>query len=395
MSVVHNSVVVRIKNLFFADTRHVTQLLGAVIFLTVYGLSMVLSASAVTSGLSNDGNQFADMFKQAGAAVLGFLALFILSKFPRLAWNRFAVWGLVGGVGLQMLVFTSMGVTYGGNTNWVDLGFTTVQPSEFIKLALILWLALWLSENEWMLHERTYVREWVPLMLAVGIPVGLVIIGRDLGTTIVTVLMLFCIFLVAGMNSRILSFAAVIAAVLGVVVMFTSSSRVERVMSWINGCSVEDYEGICWQSQHGLWALGTGGLFGLGPGSSHAKWSWLPHAESDYIFAIVGEEWGLVGSLVVLLIIGFMGVTLVKMIREYDLLFTRLILTGVFVWLTGQSLINIAVVVGVLPVLGVPLPFLSSGGSSLLANLMAVGLAISAVRSEEADRRHSMTGVRR
>lgn len=395
MSTLQNSVVVRIRNLFLVDTPHVTQLLGAVLFLTGFGLTMVLSASAITSGLNNDGNQFADMLKQAAAALAGFILLFIMAKVPRAAWHKFAVWGLIGGVGLQVLVFTSLGVSYGGNTNWVDFGFITVQPSEFIKLALILWLALWLSENEWMLHERTYLREWYPMFLAVGVPVGLVIVGRDLGTTIVTVLMLFSIFLVAGMNSRILSFAAVIAAVLGVFVMFMSSSRVERVMSWINGCSVEDYEGICWQSQHGLWALGTGGLFGLGPGSSHAKWSWLPHAESDYIFAIVGEELGLVGSLCVLLIVGFMGVTLVKMIREYDLLFTRLILTGVFVWLTGQSLINIAVVVGVLPVLGVPLPFLSSGGSSLLANLMAVGLAVSAVRSEEADRRHSMTGVRR
>ncbi len=395
MSQLQNSVIVRIRNLFTVDTPHVTQLVASVVFLTLFGLSMVLSASAVSSGLNNDGNQFADMFKQSLAAIAGLFAFHFMSRLPRGLWHRFALWGILIGVILQLLVFTPMGITYGGNTNWVDLGFVSVQPSEFIKLALILWLALWLSENEWMLHERTYLREWQPALFAVGIPVGLVIWGKDLGTTIVTALIIFSILLVAGMNSRWLAIGGIGAAIAGLLVMFMSSSRIERVMSWINGCSVEDYEGICWQSQHGLWALGTGGVFGLGPGSSHAKWSWLPHAESDYIFAIVGEELGLLGALLVLSVVGFMGVTLVKMIREYDLLFTRLILTGVFVWLTGQSLINIAVVVGVLPVLGVPLPFLSSGGSSLLANLMAVGLAVSAVRSEEADRRHSVTGVRR
>ncbi len=390
-----NSVVVQIRSLFTVDTRLVSQLKGAVIFLTAVGLVMVLSASSVSSGLNNNGNLFADMIKQGGTALLGFFILFTMAKMPRALWHQFALWGIVAGIVLQGLVFSSLGVSYGGNTNWLDLGFATIQPSEFIKLAIILWLALWISDNEWKLHERTYVKEWVPAIAAIGIPIVMIIVGKDLGTTIVTALIVFSIFMVAGMKTRWLVIGGLSAVILGLIVMVTSSSRVERVMSWVNGCSVEDYEGICWQSQHGLWALGTGGVFGLGLGSSHAKWSWLPHAESDYIFAIVGEEVGLLGALLVLAVIAFMGVTMVKLIREYDQMFTRLILTGVFVWLTGQSLINIAVVVGVLPVLGVPLPFLSSGGSSLLANLMAIGLAISAVRAEEADRSHSLRGVRR
>ena len=134
---------------------------------------------------------------------------------------------------------------------------------------------------------------------------------------------------------------------------------------------------------HGLWALSAGGLFGLGPGSSRAKWSWLPHADSDYIFAIVGEELGMLGAIALIVLFLALAVTLIRLVREFPQPLTRVLIGGVFVWIIGQAFVNIAVVLNVLPVLGVPLPFISSGGSALVANFLAIGVVISCVRHEE------------
>jgi cell division protein FtsW len=150
-----------------------------------------------------------------------------------------------------------------------------------------------------------------------------------------------------------------------------------RFAVWASGCTMDDYLSQCWQPMHGMWAMGSGGVFGVGLGNSRAKWFWLPEAETDYIFAIIGEELGFIGASIV--VIGFLvlAVAMVRMIRANPDPFARLVTAGVLVWVVGQALVNIAVVLELLPVLGVPLPFISSGGSALVAGLIAFGVVMS------------------
>jgi cell division protein FtsW len=153
----------------------------------------------------------------------------------------------------------------------------------------------------------------------------------------------------------------------------------------MNGCTAADYSGYCWQVQHADWALAAGGLFGKGLGNSTAKWLWLPEADNDFIFAIIGEELGLIGAIVVLVLFIVLAICFVRVIRSTKDSFARIATSGVMIWVIGQAFVNIAVVLGVLPVLGVPLPLISAGGSALISTLLAIGVVLSFARRKEAD----------
>jgi len=370
-----------IPQLFRVDSPLVTSLLAVTALLVGFGLLMVLSATSVTSGINNGGNFLYDAMIQFLGALLGITIAVTFSRFSVNFWRRWRNSFVLLGVVLQSLVlFTPLGVESGGNRNWLDIGFTTIQPSEFIKLAVIVWLAVWLHDNpRFMELDPT---EWRQPAAWTLLPLALVALGRDLGTSIVLFLIILGMFAFAGMPARPMLYAFGAAALVGAMYIAFSDRR-QRFITWITGCRPEDYEGVCWQNIHGYWALGSGGLFGLGAGSSRSKWSWLPHADSDYIFAIIGEEFGLVGATFVIAIFVVLAITLVRLMRAYPQPLTRSLIGGVLIWLVGQAFINIGVVLGIFPVLGVPLPFVSSGGSALLANLMAVGVVVSCVRYEE------------
>ncbi len=371
-----------VLNPFASDSPRITALISIVGALTGFGLIEVLSASSVSSGLDNGGNFLYDAGMQTGGAMIGIILALMISRFPIDVWHRWRNIFVIAGMVLQFLVlFTPLGVEYGGNRNWLDIGFTTVQPSEFLKLAVIVWFASWFHDNEHMADWP--LSHWKEPGIYVAVPVVMVAGGGDLGTTIILGFIVLGMMALAGVPGRTLWGIAGLVSVLAVLFISFSSSRRDRFISWFQGCSPEDYESICWQTMHGLWALSSGGLFGLGPGSSRAKWSWLPHADSDYIFAIIGEELGLLGAMALLTLIIALAVVFVRLIREFPQPLTRVLLGGVFIWLIGQSLVNIAVVLNLLPVLGVPLPFISSGGSAILANLLAIGVVISCVRHEE------------
>ena len=370
-----------LKNPFKQDIPLVTTLFSVCLLLLAFGLLMVLSASAVTSGINNNGNFLHDAGTQLFGASIGLVLCLIIAKWPIWIWQRYRNLFVFIGIALQALVLL-IGESYGGNKNWLNLGVVSVQPSEFLKLAVIVWFASWIHDNEyWVEYPQD---NWKEPAFFVGFPLFLVGAGGDLGTAFVLALIVAGMLFIAGFPSRYLVFGAsgllVVAVIYG---LATSASRSDRLSTFFNGCTPEQYEGVCWQTIHGIWAVASGGIGGLGIGSSRAKWSWLPHADSDYIFAIIAEELGLFGALFLLFLIGLLAVTLVKLIRAFPQLLTRVLITGVFMWLIMQSLINIAVVLGMMPVLGVPLPFVSSGGSSLVANLLAIGVIISCVRYEE------------
>ena len=189
-----------------------------------------------------------------------------------------------------------------------------------------------------------------------------------------------CLFY-AGVRLRIVAVAVVVAAAIALLFTQVRTSRTDRISAWLEGCTAKgDYSGSCWQSIHAWWGIASGGIFGSGLGESKAKWSWLPEADNDFIFAIIGDELGLIGAVLVLVLFIVLAIAFIRIIRASTDPFARTVTGGVMVWVIGQAFVNIAVVLGFLPVLGVPLPLISAGGSSLIASLVGIGVVLSFAR---------------
>jgi cell division protein FtsW len=248
------------------------------------------------------------------------------------------------------------------------------------KIALIVWAATVLCRKRSTLDSWSHVL--VPVVLPVGvIVVGLVLAGRDLGTGLVLLLVLAALLFAAGAPARIFLTSAAAMGVLATVLATTSANRMARIDAWLKG-SCSDQLGTCFQSIHGKYALADGGWWGVGLGASREKWSWLPEAHNDFIFAIIGEELGLVGALVVLALFGVLAWACYRLVVRSDDPFVRIATAGVMAWVVGQALVNIGAVIGMLPVIGVPLPLVSSGGTALLTTMFGLGMLLSFARHE-------------
>ena len=374
--------VVSVKRLFHSESTEYVVMVSMVLFLVIFGLVMVLSSSFVTARQSNDGNFLAVWARQGMWAMLGLPIMFVMSTWRPTVWRALAGTLLLFGLILQALVvFTPLGVTSGGNTNWISIGGFTGQPAEFVKLALIVWMAHILANRaEYISHPEALRR---PLPMGLILALGLVLAGQDLGTVGVMSLIVLGVLFVAGIRLSYLLTAVGAVAALGAVMALVAPYRLERVTVWLSGCTEDEFLYQCWQPMQGTMALGSGGVLGVGLGNSRAKWSWLPEADTDYIFAVIGEELGLVGTLVVIISFTVLGFAMARLVQKNSDPFARLITAGVMIWVVGQALVNIAVVLEYLPVLGVPLPFISSGGSALLAMLMAMGVVMSVNRQRQ------------
>ena len=368
--------VIGVKTLFDTRRREFIVMVSMVIFLVIFGLTMVLSSSFVTSSRQGAGDPFAVAMRQVVWATVGIPLMLVIGRMAPSTWRPLAPTLLLIGMALQSLViFTPLGVAAGGNRNWLTLGGLTGQPSEFLKLALIIWMAAVLSRYLDVLADW---KRWLGRMgMGLGLSMGLVMMGQDLGTVGIMVLIILGIFFVAGVRLTHLALVVGVLAALGALASVIAPYRMARFAVWLSGCGMEDYLSQCWQPLHSLWAMGSGGIFGVGLGNSRAKWFWLPEAETDYIFAIIGEELGIIGTSVVVISFVVLAIAMVRLVRANPDPFAKLVTAGVMVWLIGQALVNIAVVLELLPVLGVPLPFLSSGGSALMAGLIAIGVVMS------------------
>ncbi|CAO1651408.1 putative lipid II flippase FtsW [Salinibacterium sp. NSLL150] len=371
---------VPVKRIFSGESSNFFLLLGTTLFLVIFGLVMVLSSSSVESYAADQGF-FGSFLRQGLFALLGIPLMLIASRAPTRFWKRWAFPGLVLGAVLQLLVFVpGIGLEYGGNRNWIQIGSFSAQPSEFVKVAVIIWVAWVLSTKQDVLSEWRQVV--LPVVPVAGAAIGFVLIGNDLGTASIMLLIVFACLFFAGVRLKFLSIGVLAVVVGALLFATTSSSRTSRIDIWLNGCTELDYQDSCWQIDHANWALAGGGLFGRGLGNSVAKRGWLPHADNDYIFAIIGEELGLIGAIVVLLLFVVLAVAFIRIIRTTNDSFVRIATAGVMVWTVGQAFVNFAVVLGVLPVLGVPLPLISTGGSALIATLLAIGIVLSFARSD-------------
>lgn len=369
---------ISLGKLALADSSNYLLLLGTTLFLVAFGLVMVLSSSTIESWIDNNGF-FGGFWKQATYAVLGIPLMLVMSRMPLTFWKRMAWPAIFLAIVLQALVFTPLGDDVYGNRNWIRIGPINGQPSEFVKLALVVWLAFVLARKRELL--TSWKHALVPVVPIGGLAIGLVFLGRDLGTVLILASIVFAALYFAGVRWRILIPLMLVSGVGAAVAVATSANRMRRLMSFTDP-TCADYEGVCWQPLHGTWALANGGIFGVGLGNSVEKWDWLPAASNDYIFAIVGEELGLVGAVVLLLMFVLLAVALLRVIRSSSDPFIRTATGGVLMWLIGQAFVNIGVVLRVFPVLGVPLPFISAGGTALITSLMAVGIVLSFARHE-------------
>jgi cell division protein FtsW len=348
------------------------------LLLTVFGLVMVLSATSATATAAGEAPWEAVM-KQVVFAVIGVPLMFIASRLPITFFKRIAWPALIGAVAFQMLVFTPLGIDNDGNRNWINIGGVQAQPAEFLKLALALWLAFVLFRKQTLLSKWQHVFiPVVPVSIAVF---ATVLAGHDLGTVIILVLVLLGALFFSNVKLRLFVIPLLLAAVGLAAFAITSPNRMRRIMSFLDQDCLADYLNSCYQPLHGIWGLASGGIFGLGLGNSREKYDWLPAAANDYIFAIVGEELGLIGCAVVLTLFALFAVGAFHVIRKTDDPFVRIAAGAITVWIVGQALINIGVVLRVLPVLGVPLPFMSQGGTSLLSVLIACGVLLAFARS--------------
>jgi cell division protein FtsW len=355
-------------------------LAGATALLLVLGLVMVLSSSSVDA-LAAGTSPYTEFLSQTKFALIGLPVLVVLARMPVRRLKALAWPVLVGAVMFQLLVFTPLGLSVSGNRNWVHLPGFQVQPSEIIKLALAMWLGAVLARKLPLLHQWKHAL--VPAVPAAAGAIGVVLLGGDLGTAIVLFLLVFGALWVAGVKLRMFVIPVVAVAAVTVPLVMLSGNRSGRIKAWLDPQAADPGNlGVTYQSTHGVWALGTGGWFGLGLGQSREKWSYLPEAHNDFVFAIIGEELGLLGTLLVLALFGLLAFAMIRIIRRHDDAFARITTGAILFWIMGQALVNIAVVLSMLPVIGVPLPLVSAGGSALIMTMAAIGVVLAFARSE-------------
>ncbi|KTR02414.1 cell division protein [Curtobacterium luteum] len=366
------------KNVFVAESATFYTILGVTLFLVVFGVVMVLSSSSVEQYAATH-DFFGAASRQGLYAVLGVPLMLVASRVPARSWRKWAMGVLGAALVLQLLVYTPLGVEIQGNRNWISIGSFSAQPSEAVKLGLAL------AVGAIMYVKRDKLDNWkelfVPIGIAIVLPLGLVLLGGDQGTAMIMLILVLGALYVGGARAKhLLVVVGTIAVVLPFITM-TSASRSYRINAWLSGCTDSNqYQDLCWQPVHGMWALASGGVFGVGLGNSKAKWSWLPEADNDYIFAIIGEELGLIGAVVVLALFVVLAISMIKVIRQSRDPFVKTVTGGILAWIIGQALVNIAVVLGLLPVLGVPLPLISAGGSALIMTLVGIGVVLSFAR---------------
>ncbi|MFZ7087766.1 putative lipid II flippase FtsW [Curtobacterium sp. RRHDQ10] len=375
--------VVAVKQLFVAETGAFYTILGVTLFLVVFGVVMVLSSSSVEQYAAT--HDFFGAFTRQGLyAVIGVPLMLIASRLPVRFWRKWAMRIVIIGLFVQALVvLTPLGYSIQGNRNWIRVGSFTAQPSEILKLALVLGIGAIIYAKRDKLDDWREV--FVPIGVASVLSIGLVLLGGDQGTSMVMMILVFGALFVGGARLRHLGVGLLALAVVLPIVTLSRGSRSSRISAWLSGCTnANQYQDLCWQPTHGMWALSSGGVFGVGLGNSKAKWSWLPEADNDYIFAIIGEELGLIGAIVVLALFVVLAIGFIKVIRSSRDPFVRTVTGGVLAWIIGQAFMNIAVVLGLLPVLGVPLPLISAGGSALIMTLVAIGVVLSFAREAPA-----------
>jgi cell division protein FtsW len=354
-------------------------LLAATLLLSVGGLLMIYSASFAKDFIDL-GNSFEHVTHQAVFLALGIVAMLVCMRIPA-ALVKASGWAILIGSDLLLIVVFIMGVGKWGATRWIDLGFTTLQPSEFAKLGCVLVIAGIMADRQ--KHPGSPLRpDLIKGVLAVLVPFAFVMLQPDMGTAMSILIAVFLVLLLGGLSASYVLGAAGLAALAVPALIFAKPYRAERFLSFLDPAS--DPLGAGYQILQARLAFGSGGIFGLGLGMSRQKYLYLPAAHTDFIFAIIGEELGLLGSAAVVAAFGVLCYAGIRLAMSTKDLYSRLVAAGLTTMIVTQALINMGSVTGLLPVTGVPLPLVSYGGSSLVFTLACIGLILGVTRQDNA-----------
>jgi cell division protein FtsW len=348
-------------------------LVAIVAVLSVAGLVMVLSASSVAS-LRSFGAPWYYFERQAVYLGLGAVAFFVAQGIRIAFWQRVAR-PLVIVAGAALLAVLFVGRSAGGASRWLGSGTFGFQPSELAKLALVLFAADVLARRE---TSSDWIYRFIPVLLAMGAFVILIMKQPDMGTAVVLCCTGGAVLFAAGMPAWPLLGLGALTGLGGYLFAGSANYRAARLLSFLHPFAHSSTTG--YQSVQALIALGGGHWFGTGIGQSLASWGYLPNQYTDFIFAVIGQETGFAGSLVVLCLFAAIGVVGTQVAWRASTTFESLLAAGITAWLISQAMINIGAVAGLLPVTGVPLPFVSYGGTSLIIVLFATGLLANVAR---------------
>lgn len=364
---------------------HLYMLLVSAVALTFLGLIMVFSASSIHA-IDTQGSAVSIVLRQLLFVAVSIPLAGYLSKLPLAKWEIVGRVGLVLSIGvLSLLLVPGLGKTVNGNTNWIDLKVVDVQPSEFAKFFMILWASYLLARKEKAGRHSVNVFALIgPGFLFIML---MVMYGHDLGTTSVIAAILAGLLFVSGIQLRLFGWITAAGALALAGLIATSGYRAQRFLVFLDPFAPKEYKYAGWQPAHSLLGLASGGLFGVGLGGSRQKWGNLAEAHTDFIFSVIGEELGLVGTLSVLILMGTLIYSIFRIALRAQEPMVRYACAGIGCWIAVQSFLNIGSATSVLPVVGVTLPLVSYGGSALVATLCALGFVAGAALRDPAVRK--------
>lgn len=346
-----------------------------VIVLTLVVVGFFIFSSASLGLLAREGARFSSVaFSQITFGIVGGLAaLFLASTIHYRHWRQYAFYIFLGSIIATLLVFIpGLGLSHGGATRWIDLGITTVQPSEFLKLGFIIYIATWLSGTYKNVESLT--KGTLPFYTIVAIPGVLLLLQPDTDTFLILAAAATAMFLAAGGKWRDVLLLGAAALVLIIVLIFARPYIKDRIVSFIDPSS--DPQGSGYQVQQSLIAIGSGGVNGRGFGQSVQKFEYLPEPIGDSVFAVYAEEFGFIGSSLLIILLSFFTFRGFRIATHAKDMFGMLLVVGIMSVIVIQAFLNIAAMVGLAPMLGLPLPFISHGGTALLVTLAAVGIVL-------------------
>jgi len=356
-------------------------LMIAVILLVFIGIIMVFSSSW-PDALYKKGDGYYFLKKQLIASVIGLFGMLFFMNFDYWRLNRLAKLIYIGSIISGLLIFTPLGIELNGARRWINLGFTTFMPSDAIKLGSIIFMASFLAKRKDKI--RSFTGGFIPSLLIVGFSCGMILIQKSLSVSLTLGLTLIILLFIAGTKIWHLIGLGVIGVSGVVAAIIAEPFRMNRIISFADPFKYKS--SIGWQAVQSLYALGSGGLFGLGLGKSRQKFFYIPEPYNDFIFSIIGEELGFLGSVTVILLfilVIWRGIRIAISVKD---LFGCLLASGIVSLITVQTMIHIAVVTSSIPPTGIPLPFISYGGTSLMLYMASVGILLNISRHTEMDR---------